>query len=241
MVQKALPSDPMGELTTIMARDGHEFQAWLTAASGRPRGAVVVIQEIFGVNGHIRSVTDGFAAAGYTAIAPALFDRVRRGIELGYTPADMQEGAGYRKQIGAETALKDVAAAVAVVKHSGRTGVVGYCWGGTLAYLAAGALPLAAAVVYYGRVGEYLERKPRCPMMYHYGSEDKSIPLEEVERIRAAQPAAPLYVYEGAGHGFNCEQRDSYAADAAALARSRTHDFLARHLAGTEPAASSRA
>jgi len=236
MVYKALPSAPMGELTTIMARDGHEFQAWLTAPPARPRGAVVVIQEIFGVNGHIRAVTDGFAAAGYTAIAPALFDRVRRGIELGYSAAELQEGAGYRKQIAAETALKDVAAAAAVVRHSGRTGVVGYCWGGSLAYLASCELPLAAAVVYYGRVAEYLERKPRCPVMYHYGSADHSIPLTDVERLRAAQPAAPLYVYEGAGHGFNCDQRDSYDPEAAALARTRTLDFLARYLAGQEPA-----
>ena len=238
MVHKALPRLPMGELTTIMARDGHEFQAWLTAPSGRPRGAVVVIQEIFGVNGHIRAVTDGFAAAGYTAIAPSLFDRVRRGIELGYTKEDLQEGAGYRKQIAAETALKDVAAAVAVVKHSGRTGVVGYCWGGSLAYLAACELPLKAAVVYYGRVADYLERRPRCPVMYHYGSTDHSIPLSEVERIRAAQPAAPVYVYEGAGHGFNRELHDGYEPQAAALARTRTLDFFARYLAGTEPAQS---
>ena len=225
----------MGELTTIMARDGHEFQAWLTAAPGKPHGAVVVIQEIFGVNGHIRSVADAFAAAGYTAIAPSLFDRVRRGIELGYTETDMQEGAGYRKQIAAETALKDVAAAAAVVRHSGRTGVVGYCWGGTLAYLAACELPLAAAVVYYGRVGDYLGRKPRCPVMYHYGSTDRSIPPSEAERIRVAQPSAPVYVYEGAGHGFNCEQRAAYDPGAAALALRRTLDFLARYLAGTEP------
>ena len=228
----------MGEFTTIMARDGHEFQAWLSAPDGRPRGAVVVIQEIFGVNGHIRSVTDGFAAAGYTAIAPALFDRVRRGIELGYSQAELQEGAGYRKQIAAEIALKDVAAAVAVVRHSGRTGVVGYCWGGTLAYLAACELAIAAAVVYYGRVGEYLERKPRCPVLYHYGSVDRSIPLSEVERLRAAQPAAPVYVYEGAGHGFNCDQRESYDPGAAAQARTRTLDFFARYLAGTQPAQS---
>jgi carboxymethylenebutenolidase len=231
----------MGELTTIMARDGHEFQAWLAAPAGRPRGAVVVIQEIFGVNGHIRATTDGFAAAGYTAIAPSLFDRIRRGIELQYSPADMQAGSGYRKQIPPETALKDIAAAVAVVRHSGRTGVVGYCWGGSLAYFAACELPLAAAVVYYGRVGEWLGKKPRCPVLYHYGSADQSIPLSDVEQIRAAQPAAPVYVYEGAGHGFNCEQRESYDATAAALARTRTLDFLARHLAGAEPAQHRRA
>jgi carboxymethylenebutenolidase len=226
----------MGELTTIMARDGHEFQAWLVAAPGRPRGALVVLQEIFGVNAHIRALTDQFAAAGYTAIAPSLFDRVRRGIELGYSLEEQQRGAGYRAQITPEMALKDITAAAAVVRHSGRTGVVGYCWGGMLAYLAACELPLAAAVVYYGRAAEHLERKPRCPVMYHFGSEDKSIPLADAERVRAAQPAAPVYVYQGAAHGFNCEQRASYDAEAASLARTRTLDFFSRYVAGMEPA-----
>jgi carboxymethylenebutenolidase len=222
----------MGEFTTIMARDGHEFQAWLAAAPGRPRGALLVIQEIFGVNSHIRTVTDRFAAEGYTAIAPSLFDRVRRGIELGYTPADMQEGSGYVKQLDPEATRRDLAAALAVVKHSGRAGAVGYCWGGTLAYLAAGQLPLACAVVYYGRVVSYLDQKPRCPVMYHYGTEDKSIPLADVERIRAAYPQAPVYTYDGAGHGFNCEQRASYDPQAAALARTRTLEFFDRYVGG---------
>jgi carboxymethylenebutenolidase len=222
----------MGQFTTIMARDGHEFQAWLAAAPGRPRGALLVIQEIFGVNSHIRTVTDQFAAEGYTAIAPSLFDRVRRGIELGYTAADMQEGSGYVKQLDPEATRRDLAAALAVVKHSGRAGAVGYCWGGSLAYLAAGKLPLACAVVYYGRVASYLEEKPRCPVMYHYGTEDKSIPPADVERIRAAYPQAPVYSYEGAGHGFNCEQRASYDPQAAALARTRTLEFFARYVAG---------
>jgi len=226
----------MGEFTTIMARDGHEFQAWLAAAPHRPRGAVLVIQEIFGINSHIRRVTDEFAAAGYTAIAPALFDRVRRGIELGYTPQDMQQGVGYVKQLDPEATRRDLAAALAVVKHSGRAGAVGYCWGGTQAYLAAGELPLACAVVYYGKLVSYLDRKPRCPVMYHYGTEDQSIPLADVERIRAAYQDAPVYTYQGAGHGFNCEQRASYDAQAAALARTRTLEFLARQI-GRGPAA----
>ena len=222
----------MGEFTTIMARDGHEFQAWIAAAPGRPRGALLVIQEIFGVNSHIRAVTDQFAAEGYTAIAPSLFDRVRRGIELGYTPADMQEGSGYVKQLDPQATQRDLAAALAVVKHSGRAGAVGSCWGGTLAYLAAGQLPLACAVVYYGRVVSHLDQKPRCPVMYHYGTEDKSIPLADVERIRAAYPQAPVYTYDGAGHGFNCEQRAAYDPQAAALARTRTLEFFARYVAG---------
>ena len=222
----------MGQFTTIMARDGHEFQAWLAAAPGRPRSALLVIQEIFGVNSHIRAVTDQFAAEGYTAIAPSLFDRVRRGIELGYTPAEMQEGSGYVKQLDSEATRRDLAAALAVVKHSGRAGAVGYCWGGSLAYLAAGQLPLACAVVYYGRVVSYLDQKPRCPVMYHYGTEDKSIPLADVERIRAAFPQAAVYTYDGAGHGFNCDQRASYNPQAAALARTRTLEFFARYVAG---------
>jgi carboxymethylenebutenolidase len=228
----------VGELITIMARDGHEFQAWISAPAGRPRGALVVIQEVFGVNGHIRGLTDGFAAEGYTAIAPSLFDRVRRGIELGYSDGDMQEGVGYRKQISNEIALKDIAAAAAAVRHSGRSGIVGYCWGGTLAYLAACELALAAAVVYYGRVVDYLDRKPRCPVMYHYGTEDRSIPLADVERTRAAAaPRSVVHVYPGAGHGFNCEQRGAHNPEVAGLARRRTLEFFARYLAGSEPAA----
>lgn len=225
----------MGEYSTLMARDGHEFQAWLAAPPGRARGAVVVIQEIFGVNSHIRAVTDGFAEEGYTAIAPSLFDRVRRGIELGYGPQEMQEGAGYRQQLTPEVALRDVAAAAAVVRHSGRTAAIGYCWGGTLAYLAAGQLPLACAVVYYGRVASHLEHRPRCPLLFHYGARDTSIPQDEVERVRVAlAPPSRLHVYEGAGHGFNCDQRDAWNPQAAALARERTLEFLAHHL-GVNP------
>jgi carboxymethylenebutenolidase len=223
----------MGDYTTIMARDGHEFQAWLAAPPGRPRGALVVLQEIFGVNSHIRSVADDLAAQGYTVIAPSLFDRIRRGIQLGYSAADLQEGAGYRSQLTPETSMKDVAAAAAVVRNSGRVGCIGYCWGGTLAYLAACQLPLACAVVYYGRVVAYLEQKPRCPVLFHYGAEDKSVPLADVEKTRTAVPAPEnVYLYEGAGHGFNCEQRDSYNPQAAALARTRTLEFLARYLTG---------
>jgi carboxymethylenebutenolidase len=223
----------MGDYTTIMARDGHEFQAWLAPPPGRPRGGVLVIQEIFGVNSHIRAVTDDFAAAGYTAIAPCLFDRVRRGIELGYTPAEMQEGSGYTKQLAPETTLQDLATALAVIKHSGRAGSVGYCFGGSMSYLAACQLKVACAVVYYGKLASYLDQKPRCPLMYHYGTEDNSIPPADVATIRAAARAdAACYVYEGAGHGFNCDQRPSYDRAAATLARTRTLEFLARYLAG---------
>jgi carboxymethylenebutenolidase len=224
----------MGEFTTIMARDGHEFQAYLAAPPARPRGAVVVIQEIFGVNGYIRSVADGFATEGYTSIAPSLFDRIRRGIQLGYSQADMQEGFGYVQQLKQDQTLKDLAAATAVVKHSGRVGTVGYCWGGAMAYVAASELPVACAVVYYGRVANHLDKKPKCPVMYHFGTQDKSIPLSDIEKIKAAHPEGIFHLYEGAGHGFSCDQRPSYNPEAAALARRRTLEFLARYVAGEE-------
>lgn len=227
----------MAEFTTIMARDGHEFRAWLAAPPGRPRGAIVLLQEIFGVNGHIRAVAGDYAAQGYTVIAPSLFDRIRRGIELGYSPAEMQEGVGYRAQLAPETTMKDIAAAAAVVKNSGRTAALGYCWGGSLAYLAAGQLPLGCAVVYYGKVTSYLGQKPRCPVMYHYGDQDNSIPPADVEATReAVHDPSVLYVYEGAGHGFNCDQRESFNPQAAALARTRTLEFLGRYVAGDAPA-----
>jgi carboxymethylenebutenolidase len=221
----------MGEFTTIMARDGHEFQAYLSPPPGKPQGAVVVLQEIFGVNSYIRGVTDDFAKQGYTAIAPALFDRIRRSIELGYAPADMQEGRGYVQQLKLDETLKDVAAAVAVVKHSGRTGTVGFCWGGGLSYLAACELPIACAVVYYGKASNYLQKKPRCQVMYHFGTQDTSIPLADVEQIKAVDTKGIFHEYE-AGHGFSCDQRPSFNPEAAALARQRTLEFFGRKLAG---------
>jgi carboxymethylenebutenolidase len=229
----------MGEFSTLMARDGHEFQAYLAAPAGKPRGAVVVIQEIFGVNSHIRAVTDSYAAVGYTAIAPALFDRVRRGIQLGYGPEDRQQAIGTMQQVKPEDAMKDVAAAIAVVKSSGRVGTVGFCWGGRLAYLAACDLPVSCAVVYYGKIVDLLDKKPKRAVMYHFGSLDKSISVSDTQKIAAAHPDSPLYLYEGADHGFNCDQRASYNPEAAALARQRTLGFLARYVAGEEQKADS--
>jgi carboxymethylenebutenolidase len=223
----------MGENTTLMARDGHEFGAWLAAPKGKARGAVIVIQEIFGVNSHIRAVTDGYADEGYVAIAPALFDRVRRGIELGYE-GTMDEGRGYVAQIPQEKITLDLTAALNVVKHTGRVGAVGFCWGGKQAYLAACTLPVACAVAYYGgSIASSLDRKPKHPVMFHFGEHDTHIPLSDVEKIRAAVPDGVFHVYD-AGHGFNCDQRASYHAESAKLARARTLEFLARHVAGDE-------
>jgi carboxymethylenebutenolidase len=224
----------MSEFTTIMARDGHEFQAWLAPPPGRTRGAIVVVQEIFGVNSHIRAVTDGYAKEGYVAIAPCLFDRVRRGIELGYTPAGMQEGRGYVAQLKQEQVLADLAAAIAVVHNSGRVGAVGYCWGGKIAYVAACNLTLACAVVYYGgSITQELAKRPKCPVMYHFGERDAHIPPSDIDKIKAAHPQGEFYLYP-ADHGFNCDQRDSYDAASAALARERSLAFFAKHVARPE-------
>jgi carboxymethylenebutenolidase len=227
----------MGEFNTIMARDGHEFRVYLAAPAGKPRGAIVVIQEIFGVNSHIRAVTDSYAAEGYVAIAPCLFDRVRRGIELTYQPQDMQEGFGYVKQLQPEQTMKDVAAAMAVVKHAGRVGMVGFCWGGKVTYLSACELPLACAVAYYGgSIAQSLDKKPKCPVMYHFGERDQHITAADVAKIKAAHPEGIFHLY-AADHGFNCDQRGSYDAPSAALARKRTLEFFAEYVAGEKPKA----
>jgi carboxymethylenebutenolidase len=220
----------MGEYNQLMARDGHEFAAWLAPAVGERRGAIVILQEIFGVNAHIREVTDGFAREGYVCIAPALFDRVKRGVELGYTPEDVQQGRGYVLQIPREKLLLDITACINVVKHAGPVAAIGYCWGGSLAHLAACELPVRAAVDYYGtRTVENLHLPTRAPVQYHFGERDQTIPPEAIDRIRAADPGGEFHIYP-ADHGFNCDHRAAYDAAAAKLARERTLDFLQRHL-----------
>jgi carboxymethylenebutenolidase len=220
----------MGEFTPLMARDGHEFGAWLSPPAGAPRGAILVLQEIFGVNPHIRAVTDGFAAAGYVAIAPSLFDRVKRGVELGYAPADVELGRGFVLQLKEAQLLRDMQACINVVKHAGPVAAIGYCWGGSLAYLAACELPVRCAISYYGtRTVQLLERTARVPVQYHFGARDKTIPPENIAKIRAADPQGEFHVYD-ADHGFNCDHRAAYDAAAAQLARERTLAFLARHM-----------
>jgi len=221
----------MGDYTTLMARDGHEFNAWLSPASSAARGAIVIAQEIFGVNHHIRGVADGYAADGYLVIAPCLYDRIRRGIELGYSAPETQEGRGYRMQIPKEKTLLDLAASINVIRHAGRVAIIGYCWGGTLAYLAACELPVACAVSYYGGqiAKEHLDRHPKRPVLYHFGEQDPYIPPADVEKIRAADPGGEFHLYP-ADHGFNCDERGSYDAASAQLARQRTLEFLVRQL-----------
>jgi carboxymethylenebutenolidase len=215
----------------LVAADGHKFGAYLADPVGRARGAIVVVQEIFGLNSHIRSVADGYAADGYVAIAPALFDRVEKSIELGYTPADIARGRELKAASPTEPALLDIAAAVKAVSSAGKVGIVGYCWGGFLVWMAAAKLPgFACAVPYYGGgILDNAELAPRCPVMCHFGERDGMIPVEGVKKLAAKHSGQQIYIY-AADHGFNCDQRGSFDATAAKLARERTLAFLRTHL-----------
>jgi carboxymethylenebutenolidase len=213
-----------------MARDGHTFRAWLAAPPGRPRGAVVVVQEIFGLNEHIRSVTNRYAAAGFVAIAPSLYDRIGSRIETGYSPAEVTQARGYMLQVKRDDAFKDIGACINVVKHAGRVALVGYCWGGTLVWVGARTLPVNAAVGYYvSRIGENLDGAPNCPMILHFGERDANIPLADVDKARALFPSGEFHIYP-ADHGFNCDARASFDAPSAQLAWQRTQEFLGRHV-----------
>ena len=221
----------MGQTITLTASDGHRLAAYEAQPEGRARGGVVVVQEIFGVNGHIRRVADGYAVNGYRVIAPALFDRVRRDVQLSYSDEDIAQGRAIREKIDFDQALTDVASAQAVLRDAGNVGIVGYCWGGTVTWLAAARLDgFAAAASYYGGgIGKFAAEKPRCPVQCHFGDRDHAIPLDEVEALRKANPEVDVYLY-AAGHGFNCDERASFDAASAQLARERTLAFFRTHV-----------
>jgi carboxymethylenebutenolidase len=220
----------MGETIEITAGDGHRLAAWQASPHGRPKGGVVVIQEIFGVTEQMKRCTEQFASAGYLAVLPAMFDRRERGLTLGY--GDFQQGGALAMSIPEEQVLADVEAARREVAGAGATAIVGFCWGGTVAYLAASQLPFACAVAYYGGgIGRLTARmQPRVPVLYHFGARDKFIPPATVEAIRAADSGGTVHVYENADHGFSCDDRASYDAASAALAHERTLAFLDRYL-----------
>jgi len=222
----------MGKTVTLTADDGHTLSGYRAEPAGRPRGGLVVVQEIFGVNTHIKKVTDGFAADGYVALAPAIFDRVEPGYATGYTPADIDQGRAVRGKIPLDDMVRDVRAAVNALEAEGlRVGVVGYCLGGTLAWLAATRIDgVAAAVGYYGGgIADTVQEQPRCPVMLHFGETDASIPRDHYEKVKATHPEIPVYVYP-AGHGFNCDERGSYHEPSAREARARTIQFLKEHV-----------
>jgi carboxymethylenebutenolidase len=215
----------MGKMIRLRAADGHEFDAYVAEPSGKAKGGVVVVQEIFGVTQHIQRIADQYAAQGYKAVAPAMFDRIKRGITLDYK--DIQQGIAYMLELKWPNTLADLEAAAQEARSAGSAAVVGYCWGGTVAHVAASELKLDAAVSYYGGgVAKMLDKKPRCPIVYHFGDQDHSIPLPDVEKIRGQYPDSTFYVYPGAQHGFNCDERASYSAPDARVAFERSIAFL---------------
>lgn len=221
----------MGTMIELTAADGHKLGAWRAEPSGKPRGAVVVVMEIFGVNSHIKSVADGYAADGYLAIAPAMFDRVQRDYDTGYTPPEIEAGIAIMQKVDMDKALQDVAAAVAEAKSAGKVGMVGYCWGGTVTWVAASRTDgLSCAAPHYpGGIANFAELEPRVPVMAHFGLQDQSPTPDAAKAVLARHPSVNGYFYP-AGHGFNCDQRGSYNADSAALARSRTLEFFRTNL-----------
>ncbi len=219
----------MGSMINLKAADGHALQAYRAGPDDAAK-SLVVVQEIFGVNSHMRRVCDAFAADGYAVVAPALFDRVGPGIELGYQPDDVTKGRELRGKIDDAAVMRDVEAAAATL--SGARGIVGYCWGGTVAWWGSTrSSSFKAAVGWYGGgIAGTRTETPHCPVQLHFGETDSGIPLSDVDLIRDAQAGVEIFVYPGAGHGFGCDDRGSFNPEAAALARERTVAFLAKHL-----------
>jgi carboxymethylenebutenolidase len=228
----------MGEWVKLKASDGNELSAYVAKPEGEAVGALVVVQEIFGVNAHIRSVADGYAKDGFVVIAPALFDRYEKGVELKYEGEDMGKAYELYGKLKPETALLDVAAGFEYLKAVGKKiGVIGYCYGGFMAWLSAtrGATvamqPVCTVGYYAGGIGHVATETPSCPVMLHFGAEDTHIGPDQVEAVRNAHPEVKIYVYAGAEHGFNCDARGSYNPDAAKLARERSLQFLKANIA----------
>ena len=220
----------MGETITLTAEDGFELSAYRAEPEGTPKGGVVVVQEIFGVNSHIRADTDKFAAHGYLAIAPAVFDRIEPGFEVGYDQDGFTRGRAIVGELGFDTPLLDVRAAADAASTAGKVACVGYCWGGTIAFRITTQLGLPAVSYYGGRTIPYVDEKVKAPLLMHFGATDQAIPPEDIEQIRAKHPDVPTYVYDGAGHGFNCSERADYHEAASKLALDRTLEFLAANV-----------
>ena len=221
----------MGHWIELKPEGADPIRAWRADPAGKPRGGIVVIQEIFGVNSHIRAVTDRFAAEGYLAVAPAIFEHVEKGFDVGYDPDSRAKGMAIAGKMDRDQAQRDIAAAIEIAKEGGKVGIVGFCLGGTLAWVAAATQPgLSAAVCYYG--GGILglkDLKPRVPTLMHFGEKDQHIPVAGVKEFAASRPDILVHIYP-ADHGFNCDQRESYDAPSAKLAWTRTIEFLRQHL-----------
>ena len=219
----------MSERVRLTANDGHELEGYVARPKGEPIAGLVVVQEIFGVNAHIRSVADAYAKDGFLAVAPALFDRYERGVDLGYEGADMEKARSFLPKLSIDSAVLDTAAALDYARGDTgqKCGVIGYCLGGTVAWLVATRLKVDAAVGYYGgRIALFAAEQPQAPVMLHFGKEDQHIPKEEVDTVAAAHPEVKIYWYENAGHGFNRQGSQPPAK----LARERSLEFLKKCL-----------
>ncbi len=213
--------------------DGFTFGAYHVEARGARRGGLVLIQEIFGLNDNIKKTCDGFAAEGFEVIAPSMYDRIEKGFVTGYDEAGMTRGRQASADTDMKLAMSDVKACVEFLSPRGLVFFTGYCYGGSITYIAACRVPgIAAGAGFYGRlIPDYLGEKPKCPLILHFGDNDPSIPLEAVRTIQAAKPEVRVYLYE-AGHGFCSDRPTHFNAKACALARARTLDHFARHGAG---------
>jgi len=222
----------MASFVTLTAADGHSFQAWTDGPADATKG-LVVIQEIFGVNQHMRNMCAKFAAQGYAVVAPALFDRAERNVELGYTADDVARGRTLRGQVPDDGVMLDVAASAAALDGK-ILGIVGYCWGGTVAWWGATRTKSFKAAVgwYGGGIAATRTETPASAVQLHFGEMDSGIPLTDVDLIKAAQPGVEIFVYAGAQHGFGCDERGSFSPADAALAQERTLAFFAEHLVG---------
>jgi carboxymethylenebutenolidase len=221
----------LGTKITLTAADGFKLGGWRADPQGKPRGGLVVIQEIFGVNHHVRNVCDRFAVLGYAAVAPAVFDRIEPNFECGYTAAEVEHARTFIPKIDWAKMMLDTAAAIDAAGSAGKVGIVGYCLGGSVAFLAACKLDgLACAVGYYGgAIAKNADLKPKVPTLLHFGDQDHSIPLSDVAIVKAKRPDVEVHVYH-AGHGFSCDERSSYDEAAHQEALERTTAWLGKYI-----------
>ena len=222
----------VGQPIKLTASDNFQLGGYRAEPSGAPKAAVVVIQEIFGVNHHIRSVCDRLADEGYVAIAPAIFDRTQPDFQCGYSPDEVATARKFIASPDWEAMLRDTQAAIDAVKKVGPVGIIGFCLGGSIAYAAATKLSgLKAAIGYYGgAVVRFADDKPKVPTQLHFGEKDAGISLADVETIRTKRPDVEIHVYPGAQHGFHCDERASYDKASADIAWPRSMAFFAKHL-----------
>ena len=220
----------MSEFMHALVKDGHIADVYVAKPESQAIATVVILQEIFGITDHIKDVCQQYAAHGYLVIAPALYDRIRKNIVLDYS--SFAEGVDYKMQLNDEQTLMDIEAAIALVENPSKVAVVGFCFGGALSYLASTRLNLSCAISYYGGgiAEKYINQKPLCPIMYHFGALDSAIPLSEVAVIKSSHPEGVFHIYEDAGHGFNCNFRKDYHEESANIASTRSLDFLKLHL-----------